>query len=467
MNWPEFENEMKHTVNAHETPIDSDALWEKIREKRRRRALIWLWSAALAVVCSGLLWHQVGNRGLLQHEQSTENPPAHTPVRTLEPEIKLKGNTTQQTPAPVATHFSPSTINGTISTTSDQKSRRFKENINLESPANEPTHLPIPPHIQTNTQTPLPQLEIKEAITTAGAPDTLTQFAQTPPAAPTVPIVVKTDTLAVFVDKTVSCLPVPLRLLPVPEKTLQLPEKQPNFATIPDANPKKIHSYHPSIGFVAGYYRWNSVGTAIPALDSMSRGLETVQGTFQLSLPISSKWTLMTGISYAKTSSLLTWVRTWEAWQPKIIKKYYGNGTISNDLDSALYGIRREIRHYNYWRQIGIPLGLQYRFKVAKVYLAPMAGLQFNFLLPAKGVANNAEYDLDPAVFSAAYQRKWLLQAQAGVEFGWPFGKNWTAVVGPHLQFDCTPRTTKDAQSSERFLQYGIQFGVRYNLVFK
>ena len=467
MNWPEFENEMKHTVDAHETPIDSDALWEKIREKRRKRALIWFWSAALAVVCSGLLWHQVGNSGPLQHEQSTDNPPAHTPVRTLEPEIKLQENTMQQTSEPVATHFNPSSINGAISTTLDQKSRPFKANIHLESPANEPAHLPIPPHIQTNIQTPPAQLEIKAAITTAGSPDALTQFAQIPPAAPIVPIVVKTDTLAVFADKAMSWLPVPLHLLPIPEKTLQLPEKQPNFATIPAVNPKKIHSYHPSIGFVAGYYRWNSVGTAIPELDSMSRGLETVQGTFQLNLPISSKWTLMTGISYAKTSSLLTWVRTWEAWQPKIIKKYYGNGTISDDLDSVLYSIRREIRHYNYWRQIGIPLGLKYRIPFGKGYLAPTAGVQFNFLLPAKGVANNAEYNLDPAVFNAAYQRKWLLQAQAGIEFGWQVGKNWTAVVGPHLQFDCTPRTTKDAQSSERFLQYGIQFGVRRSLVFK
>jgi hypothetical protein len=199
----------------------------------------------------------------------------------------------------------------------------------------------------------------------------------------------------------------------------------------------------------------------------MSRRLETMQGTFQFSLPISAKWTLLTGISYAKTTSLLTWVRTLEAWQPRIRNSYYGNGTVVSNSDSALYKIRREIRHYNYWQQIGVPLGLQFRFPLGKGYLAPMAGVQFNYLLPAKGVANNEDYNLDPAVFSAAYQRKWLLQAQMGVEFGWQFGKNWTVVVGPHVQFDCTPRTTKNAASGERFLQYGIQLGVRYNLVFK
>lgn len=457
MNWPEFENEMRNQVAAHETPIDSDALWEKIREKRRKRAFIWFWSAGFVVVCGVLCWHYAGNKQQLHNEHSFEN----APVRNVEPVAALQQKSASSVPEKIPGDFNPAPINSTSATTYDQKSSRFAEQLKTKSQAKKPVHLPIPQKNPTQIQTPQPVSERKGGFTSAGLVDVSTPFLQDSLETLPLPLAVKTDTLAIYAEQALPWLPVSLYPLTIPEKALIYPEIQPIFTTIPLEKSKKVHGYRPGIGFVGGYYRWNSVGTAIPALDSMSRRLETIQGTFQFSLPISAKWTFLTGISYAKTTSLLTWVRTWEAWQPRIRNGYYGNGTVISNSDSALYNIRREIRHYNYWQQIGVPLGLQYRFPLGKGYLAPMASVQFNYLLPAKGVANNADYNLDPAVFRAAYQRKWLLQAQIGIEFGWQLGKNWTVVVGPHAQFDCTPRTTKNAASSERFLQYGIQLGVR------
>jgi hypothetical protein len=404
-----------------------------------------------------LCWHYAGNKQQLQQEHSIENAPS----RLVEPIAALKQKSALSVPEKTKTDFNSSLINAPLSTSSDQKSSRFAENIKTKTRAKDPVHLPILQKNPTQIPTPRPVSEIKESLNTAGFPNVSSPFLQDSMATSPSPLSLKPDTLAIYAKQALPWLPVSLYPFSMPEKALIAPEKQPIFAAIPAEKSKKAHGYHPGIGFVGGYYRWNSVGTAIPALDSMSRRLETMQGTFHLSVPISAKWTLLTGISYAKTTSLLTWVRSWEAWQPRIRKSYYGNGTVVNNSDSAFYNIRREIRHYNYWQQIGVPLGLQYRFPLGKAYLAPMAGVQFNYLLPAKGVANNEDNNLDPAIFKAAYQRKWLLQAQMGLEFGWQLGKNWTVVVGPHVQFDCTPRSTKNAVSSERFLQYGIQLGVR------
>ena len=40
MNWQEFEENLKNRVDGHETPLDTDALWDKVRPRKRRRLLL-------------------------------------------------------------------------------------------------------------------------------------------------------------------------------------------------------------------------------------------------------------------------------------------------------------------------------------------------------------------------------------------------------------------------------------------
>jgi hypothetical protein len=63
MNWQDWENEHKKMVDGHETPVDTDALWAKLEQRKRRRRPFWmLWwpmgclALLLSVAALGWWW---------------------------------------------------------------------------------------------------------------------------------------------------------------------------------------------------------------------------------------------------------------------------------------------------------------------------------------------------------------------------------------------------------------------------
>ncbi len=246
--------------------------------------------------------------------------------------------------------------------------------------------------------------------------------------------------------------------IPLPK----LMDRAPSPAENNRKTPPSVY-YRPAIGLGGGYFGWQAVRgkqpDSLPYRPAATRPLETVQGSFQLTLPLHRKWALQTGFVYARTTQRLEWEHAWETQRHKTLYNYYTNGQVDTSVASVTVEMRRRIRHYNHWTQIGIPLAVQYRRVFKKWCLAPQMGLQANWLLPAKGIVINQSLNPDAALFEAQYQRRFLLQGQAGVELAYAIGKNWYVSASPRAQFDLTPRTAKNA-TAERFLWYGVQVGV-------
>ena len=438
MNWPEFEQDMKNMVDGHETPIDTDVLWDKIQGKRRkRRGLLWFWGGGVALLLGGFWWWHVNNmaRGVeisavVQEVGVGEKTGNQGRVRE---QIEMQGDNQTK-------------IQGQV------------QNQNqLQNQVQEPRQGQFTAQMSDSTG------ELNAAISKGENPIAVksTNMALNLPASSRAEIeAVKNETLSAL-----ALLPVLWKLLVLPEQTLVLPEKP--LVLTSENSPKKANSNRlvPAIACNTGYYKWYSVGVT-PDRFSTSRNLETVQGAIHLLLPLSAHWTFKTGVSYARTTSRILWARTWEEEKTINPKNFYANGTIGFDTATVTYLMRREINHYNHWTQIGLPLGMEYRFNFGKAYLTPQVGVQVNYLLPVQGLANDANHNLSADIFAAHFQRKFLLQGQAGFEFGYDMSEKWSITAGPHVQFDFTPRTTPGVSYPERFFMYGIQLGLRRNLVF-
>jgi hypothetical protein len=472
MNWPEFEKDMKNMVGGHETPIDTDVLWDKIQEKRRkRRGLLWFWGGGVALLLGGLWWWHVnsGVRGTEISAVVQEVGVGEKPRNQSRESDRIEADNQVQTQ-----HREGIQRQDEVQYLAQKQGReevgiqeesqlRSQDQIQKQVKSPIQNQLQTPKQGQLTAQMPVSAGELSATIFKGENPNSV----KTPNIGLSLPasfeaeiVVLKSETLSALAP-----LPVLWQLLALPEQTLVLPGK--SLALTPENSAKKAKNNRlsPAIACNTGYYKWNSVG-AIPDPFSQSRNLETVQGSIHLMLPLSTHWTVQTGLSFARTTSRITWVRTWEEEKTIYPKNYYANGAIELDTAHVTYLMRREINHYNHWTQIGLPLGMEYRFSFGKAYLTPQLGLQLNYLLPAQGLANDANHNLSADVFAAHFQRKFLLQGQAGFEFGYHLSEKWSIAAGPHVQFDFTPRTTAGVSHPERFFMYGVQLGLRRNLIF-
>lgn len=505
MNWPEFEQDMKNMVDGHETPIDTDVLWDKISEKRhKRRGLLWFWGGGVVLLLGGLWWWHgnhvtrgaevsavlqevgvgVGNQIRVLGGIEANKREGISGAGGIQSLTQSQGRNQGQNQGQIQGQNQVQSQDQNQAQIQDQNQAQIQGQNQAQSQDQNQVQSQVQNQVQNQDQkqvkeqnqrkvhgldqgTMNAQIQVETGDLNIGLSKTGNQIALKAPDSVLIsPAFFGTDLVTVKneMPAALALLPVQWQLLILPEQALVLPERTSFFTLENSVKKVKSNRFAPTIMCNTGYYKWYSVG-AIPDPFSTSRNLETVEATLRLLLPLSSHWAVQTGISYARTTSRITWVRYWEEVKNRNIRNYYANGTIDLDTANATYSMRREINHYNHWTQIGLPLWLEYRFSFGKAYLAPNAGLQINYLFPVQGLANDANHNLSADVFAERYKRKFLLQGQAGFEFGYKLSEKWSVSAGPQLQFDLTPRTGKDATDPERFFRYGLQLGLRRNLV--
>jgi hypothetical protein len=216
------------------------------------------------------------------------------------------------------------------------------------------------------------------------------------------------------------------------------------------------------LGLILGYDRWQETGD-LPFHQSVSRPMESISLALLRSKPFAKHWSLQTGMAYARTTRQVSREIIGKTFKPKTTINYFADGSTSIDSIYVAVEYTRHIRHYNVWRQIGIPVSLQYRLAIGQGLLLPQVGFQAS-LLSAKGIGFIKDGDTDAQIFKNQYQQQILLQAHAGFDWMFDLGEICSVSIGPRFQFDLTPRSSKSVKQKEYFWQCGVQLGVWRNL---
>lgn len=449
MNWPEFESQLKQLTEVHETPLDTEAFWQRLRRKRRRRLLL-LWFAGGSMLLVGALWYQQLQSPIAANAaQSTVNTPFNHPSKASGTSALLPGQSDKSISQPTVKapkdHLSPQTA-------------PTKNNYTGTSTGLLPDSGRGAPHAV------LFPTQDAGARPHAGVP--MPETPEGPSDAISAPVVVKSGEMpvhtpaiewpaAAFMAQT------PLEMLKHPLTAPQTPVAD---LGKPQNSARKTLKPRLMVGVAGACFAWRPIASPItdtlPYFLVRTKPLETVQGSLLLKIPLQRQWRLQTGLSYARSTERLNWEYSWDATLPRAQYRFFADGSVDSIAGSRLIGYHRRIEHYNHWTQVGIPVALQYTITNKKWQWAPHIGIQANWMLPAKGILIGLDAQPSGALFATQYSRRFLLQAQAGFEWSYQFNRHWLISLSPQTAFDLNPRTDKQASEQMRFWQYGVQVGV-------
>ncbi|MCC6461044.1 MAG: hypothetical protein IT260_11275 [Saprospiraceae bacterium] len=443
MKWSELEQDMQRRADAHELPVDTDALWNRIREKRRRRGLFW-WLAS-AVLLTGLL--------VLLFGRSGKNFPTAG----------------EQTPLPAAARQAPEPLGATPKAQPRETLLAPSlPDLPPNTPASPPAvlHLPKAPALR-------PQAAVR-AAESHSAPSAEWDFGKQPaeraPLSPAASVphpespALSVEPAGEWGHAALGALQAPVLSLlhssrfPLP---VPLPLRPVNRSPVGGEGPPpdlKTQKNRPALGLQAGYFCWQARQAPADTL-SWHKPLETVSGGLFVHVPLGRQWAVQAGISYARSTRLLFWESRWKDVQPKAVPQYFANGMVDTSYVPVAVELRRQVRQYHHWTQVSIPLRLHYQFAAGKGQLAPHLGLQASRLW-AVGMVMDTSQHLNAGLFAARYPQKYMVQALAGLDWTLPLSTHWSIALGIQAQADLKPRNSPLLPEQERFWQYGLQLGL-------
>ena len=483
MNWQEFEDRLKAQAQAQHTPVDTDALWNKIRAKKRRRLpLFWLFVGLGALLGSGGLvagWF-TGNQSLFSLKTA-----AVIPADTIDYYKNLSADTID------GAYFIRSTnARDSIKTSASKESKIVANTFskldtasrsplaNTHSVANMPANkflfkdrdyiqiLPISrlSALTENDRTVTApvfsnqtiNLEIKPNDLLRGnmlhrRPESLRERSSAWPSGHD-KASIPADSIPIASRPPLAWLPNSFVLLP---PSILINPLAP--VLIPAAIEKRAtnHPNHLYIGLQAGYYRWNIQNDSARIGEKL---LAATQAGWQVQLPIGQFWSMRTGVQYTQYGSVFRWTRQWAEVKETPVLSYYINGNIDTTFSNILYQYERRVQHYNQLRSISIPLDVQYRMSMKHWILCPSAGLQLQAWQRASGVILNSAAP-DAQLYPAIYQRAFSVGLRFGLSLEVPLSPRIRLVLEPTARMDLT-RRTRTAYPAERFQQWGMNVGL-------
>jgi|GEM_PF-3075573 len=476
MNWQEFEERLKAEAQAQQTPVDTDALWNRLRAKKRRRVLLFWWCFGVAALAgSGWLVATWFAGQQPQFSLQTTNVIAADTVdyykksSAIDSAYLIQTKNTRDTNRTSANRKLKS-----IDQTSNQSISPLKSAIsNPRAISTIPTHKSS---LKNNTHHPsVKQLSTKAknkgvAISSDKKDSPITALNKFLPQAMPDSLLANNSSISSENpsenDKpSVSAGSFSSNhqtLLPWLPKSMMLLVSPSVFnkplapVLLPIAKKRPTNQPHPFyIGLQAGYYHWKiqreSARTGEKPLTVLQTGL-------QIQLPLGPFWSVRTGIQYAQWNSVFRWTRQWEEIRETPVLSYYVNGNIDTAFTSNLYRYERQVQHYNRLHVISIPLDIQYRIGLKNWTLCPSVGLQIQVSQRANGVIlNNAAPDAQ--VYPVLYQRAFSIGWRCGLSLEVPLGRRTRFVLEPAAMLDIT-RRTKSIYPAERFQQWGLNVGV-------
>ena len=482
MNWQEFEDRLQAQAQAHQTPVDTDALWNKIRAKKRRRwPLFWLFVGLGVLSGSGWLatvWfsgnnplHSVKTTAVMPTDTVnyhknlsarkidsvyfTRRTNVHDSIKTsANKESTINGDAPRllkavPIPSLASKYFiAPTAANKSLLTVKDYThdssiSRSSIKTVNGRiAAAVTAANKIISTEIEPNKFLLRETLNFMPGNTAKDSSNALSENNKLP---------IPTDSFSMISRTPLPWMPT--RFTPLFPSRLDQPISPvltPAAEKKTTKNPNRLY-----IGLQAGYYHWRI------RADSTRIGEKPVAATqagWQMQLPMGQFWSLRTGIQYRQFVSVFRWTRQWAEVRETPVLSYYVNGNIDTTFSTTLYRYERKVQHYNRLRSISIPLDVQYRIPMKHWTVCPAAGLQIQVWQQARGIVlNNAVPDAE--LYPAIYDHAFNVGVRFGLSLEVPLGQRTRFVVEPAIMMNLA-RRTKAAYAAERFQQWGVNIGL-------
>ncbi|HPI07794.1 MAG TPA: hypothetical protein PLM41_15495 [Saprospiraceae bacterium] len=464
MNWQEFEDNLKNRVDGHETPLDTDALWEKVRPRKRRRFVFFWWFFGGICLLGGIGWAVLKHRpsmaaekGIASQEmlhstdmasvQQAENASTQAVANIKHPNLP---DAVKAEPAHSNVSNSNVAYPGNAEKTGGQNAQKGK-NMPGNNNRITPLHPVQPP---TNPNNPVVQLVSLLEDTSFVQQDFLHSENDLPGS-------ISTNSAAKqsFLLPDISPEPVSQQDTQVLE-LLYLDE----FSLLP-APVYAVPKRRMQAGAYAGISIWNTLhngpgGSGIPRPNENL--LESVQAGFFAQFPMDNRFVLRAGVQYLQFNSLFRWQKSSiVANQPETVLNYYVDGRVDTSyLPGALMQVDRKVKHYNKLIYINLPVDIQYRIPLGQGAVTPFAGVQPGISIYRKGTIRGLNGLPDAAPFQTIYRRSFALSIRAGVGFERLWRKR-VFFIEPTGTFDVIPRTAQGRAVVEQFWQVGINVGMR------
>ncbi len=497
-------------MQGHQSPVDTDALWQGIQKQRRRRRpfLFWWWGCAglLGLAMAGLLAYLwLSNTQNTAHSDSAASNPTslnqHSNNSTPAATFNNKTNNNTPTAAPTNTPTPANTFGARSNTTpestaalqptntittpnTNKNNRNNGQQSNQTATTNNIAALQRTTLATPNAQTTAsPSVSVQNQDNQMTAPQDATPkntalsvpvtapIDATPPIAP--PVVLAAMSVDTILTKAIPSVQAPAPIDSTAKNTIPVDPKKPapDSTLSIDIKPKV---WRFSIGLLAQVGIWqrfevaespNDTGTSVPKYDYHlnERTLEAQSYRLVMSIPLAQRCYLTTGVGYARHTSVLRWQQSWvNSATPVQVPSLYTNGTEDSvEIFVRTYS-QRTVRHYNSVTNWQVPVELRYDFG-KKIQLSPYLGITANLRQRAKGrvLVDGGQPD-NGTYLPVAYRRQLGWSGQLGLDASLALGNRARLGIGSYFAFDATNRI--QANGTERFGQWGIRMGISVGL---
>lgn len=487
MNWQEFEDSLMDMSQAHETPVDTDALWARLHPKKRRRFLPWFWwaiGAAGLLIAAGVYWQF---RALTDSE-TTLNAPQEVKqgfapaVPATEATTAVKNKTTSNTQTNTIPREAPENSSKNVqknTKTTDSKNTSTAQ-IAINPNTNHQSTSAQKPFFETTTAPPLNTASIAINNTAPTQSKGVNGLSQT--GSIIAPIVVpvpgssvadiqaetsqRAEATPVLAHKNnIAFLPVDLLAVQGKQPVPQWPEFRMDANTT--APTQKAPGKPVWIGAAVDYQQWHifrkdSVySEGLPR--TFERNTESISASLLAQIPVTRRFTVTAGLGYQQQNFTFSTVRQWDSTYYVPVTNQYSPDYSALDSSQTYWtqaSFTRRIVHHNRIQSWSIPLSVSYAFPLGRIQLTPYCGVQLNLFQRATGRIMG--YENQPADLNSIgiYNRPWSISVMGGLAAEMALSPRTKVSLRVGVTQDLTDRTTNSQPHTERFLQYGVGIGV-------
>lgn len=458
MNWQEFEEHMKAGIPSHESEVNTEQLWNAIQEKKRRRRPLWWWFAGAGLLLAVLCWWNPFTHSLQQpnaDQYPTKNIPetAGSVASTSALNQAATANATAAQP-----HLLPGAATPSAASNLPQNQTLTSDN---HADHNSTTAQLLPSHATqhrlqsqqfTTKNTPIPATTQEAAILSP---------AQNPAENPLVNKTSDNAPTTILPGYPVLAPALPVPLVPVSIMPIGQRPPLPVFSRFSTPPPPVVAPKSIMMGVEAASGGWNIRQRGDTALlrHLGETRLEFVDIGVHFRLPVHPRWTLTTGLGYARYNSVFRWTKQWSV-NSILAPATYVNGTRDSVPVFSRINYERKVKHYNRISALRIPVEAHYTLAWKNYTIAPFVGVNIDLLQHASGKME--DFNGEPTNnLKEEYTRQAVIGTRMGITGSIPIQDGWQCTISPFFATDFSPRSTN---GQERFSQWGIGVGVWKNL---
>lgn len=465
----------RQRLDEHESPLDAQAFWQGLEPRlpgreRRRRGLIWWWTAglALAFMAGGVWWairsSDAGNPAIDPGMAVWPDQDATLPRPDAEPQTlqDLERDGIRETASPAGSSEPSNLARFKAYRPGAVRSANGAESAAL-SVSTLPKAAETPPHAEGQVTDIETWLQGKALPAAPERQETLAEA----------------NEVRTIVDDTPATVPVSeeheetgMKGQPISQNEVALPEE--TVQTVPGNPRAKAAGWSLRLGFLAGaglipsgYSADDEAGQAVVAeRQSGERNLEARSLGLELRLYAPSGWFLHTGIQWNGLYQRFDrqWELSYDTWGMTTGSLLGADGQQS-PFEAEAWQTRhrtRTVRHYNTVQTLDFPFALGYALQRGAWSADLTLGLILNLRQDAEGrssdgVEGPASWGSVPAL---TYRRQLGLGGLAQGRVGWSPGRNVTVFLQPQWLWQPANRMAPEAGYTLRLQSLQLQTGI-------